>query len=68
MVDIIKKYGAALGIIYGGVGVINSFYLWATVNLSDCAVADGILSTYCNVGTGISHLVSIALWPLFWIS
>ena len=58
----------AVGAIYIAVGVLNSLYLWATVSMSACSLASGILLIYCNTGLGLSHAVSILLWPLFWLN
>jgi hypothetical protein len=54
-------------VIYIFIGFINSMYLWATVGISSCAAASGILNFYCNSGKGISHFVAIAGWPFFWL-
>jgi hypothetical protein len=42
-------------------------FIWATVSRNDCAEAAGVLAFYCNTGIGISHAVSVALWPFFWL-
>lgn len=56
-----------LGVVYLGIGFLNSIYVWATVSRNDCIAASGILDAYCNTGMGISHALAVALWPLFWM-
>ena len=57
-----------LGVAYIVIGCVNSLYLLVTVSINKCAHASGVLAVYCNTGQGISHFVSITLWPLFWLS
>ena len=52
---------------YIAIGFLNSLFVWATVSLHDCADAIGVLGVYCDTPIGISHFVSILLWPLFWL-
>ncbi len=55
-----------IGVGYLIIGFLNSIYVWATVSTAACGAATGILRVYCHAGQGISHFVSVALWPLFW--
>ena len=63
----VKLTGLIMVGLYLGLGCLNSVIAWTTISHNDCMASDGIVALYCNAGTGISHLVSIVLWPMFWI-
>ena len=56
-----------IGAVYVVMGFVSALIIWATVSRNDCIDATGVLGIYCNTGIGISHAVSILLWPFFWL-
>ena len=56
-----------VGGIYLAIGVVHSIILEFVVSRADCAAdPHGLIYMFCNTGVGISHLVIVLGWPLYW--
>lgn len=53
--------------LYVVIGALHSIFFSFFISRSDCISPKGLVSVFCNTGTGISHFVIALGWPFYWL-